>query len=303
MDEQNLDLDPQQYLRALQVDTPTMVAIIWSLASSAFRTAEGPVARKLDRMRDAGRALEEGRRAHEAARNREDPRPFDVTLDRAWAALIARLQAWGQLPETGHTKPQANATRLLEILASDGLAALTLPYRAQWATLKLRLDAVHDEGLDEALVELAGAPFVMAVRRSFADYGRVLGVTQEAEDVSLPNLGMLLRAAQQRVGEYVLQVLATADSDEPASVAAAVRALRPLQDAREAALAARKTPDTKTDAKTDTKTDSKTDAKADAKTDTKTDAKTDAKPAADPVVATPRKSAPPAARPSAPPPA
>jgi len=283
MDEQNLNLDPQEYLRALQVDTPTMVAIIWSLTSAAFRAPEGALARKLDRMRDAGRALEEGRRAHETARNREDPRPFDVTLDRAWAALIARLQAWGQLPEKGHTKPQADAARLLEILASDGLAALTLPYRAQWATLKLRLDAAHDEGLDEALVELAGAPFVTAVRRAFTDYGRVLGVTQEAEDVSLPNLTVLLRVAQQRVGEYVLQVLATADADEPASVTAALRALRPIHDAREAALAARKTPDTKPDAKPN--------------------AKPDAKPAADPVVAAPRKSAPPPARPSAAPPA
>ncbi|MFO0609261.1 MAG: hypothetical protein U0324_39215 [Polyangiales bacterium] len=279
MDEQNLDLDPQQYLRALQVDATTMVAIIWSLASAAFRKPEGALARKLERMRDAGRALEEGRRAHEAARAKEDPRPYDLTLDRAWAAMIARLQAWGQLPEAGHTAPQADAARLLEVLASDGLAALTLPYKAQWATLKLRLDAVHAEGLDEALTELAGAPFVAAVRRAFTEYGRVLGVTREAEDVSLPNLGALLRAAQQRVGEYVLQVLASADSDDPASVAAASRALRPLQEARDAANAARKAPAAKPDAKPD------------------------AKPAADPVVASPRKTAPPPARPSAPPPA
>lgn len=279
MDEQNQDLDPQQYLRALQVDATTMVAIIWSLVSAAFRKPEGALARKLEQMRDAGRALEEGRRAHEAARTKEDPRPFDQTLDRAWAALIARLQAWGQLPEAGHARAQADAARLLEILAGDGLAALTLPYRSQWATLKLRLDAVHAEGLDDALTELAGAPFVAAVRRAFTEYGRVLGVTRVAEDTSLPNLGTLLRAAQQRVGEYVLQVLATADSDDPASVAAAVRALRPLQDARDAANAARKS------------------------SDAKGAAKPDAKPAADPVVATPRKSVPPPARPSAPPPA
>jgi hypothetical protein len=127
MDEQNLDLDPQQYLRALQVDATTMVAIIWSLASAAFRKPEGVLARKLEQMRDAGRALEEGRRTHETARGKEDPRPFDLTLDHAWAAMIARLQAWAQLPEADHAKAQAGASRLLEILASDGLAALSLP--------------------------------------------------------------------------------------------------------------------------------------------------------------------------------
>jgi len=279
MNEQTPELDPQQYLRALQVDAPTMVAIVWSLASASYRSPEGALARKLERMRDACRALEEGRRAHEAARAKEDPRLYDRTIDRAWAAMIWRLQAWEQLPEAGYAAQQAGAARLLSILASDGLAALTLNYNAQWAVLKLRLEAAHAEGLDGALDELAGAPFVAAVRRALVEYGRVLNVTEEAEEVSLPNLGVLLRATQQRVSEYVLQVLASADSDDPASVAAASRALRPLQEARDAANAARKAPAAKPDAKPD------------------------AKPAADPVVATPRKSAPPPARPSAPPPA
>jgi hypothetical protein len=141
---------------------------------------------------------------------------------------------------------------------------------------------VHAEGLDGALSELAGAPFVAAVRHAHADYGRVLGVTQEAEDVSLPNMTALLRAAQQRVGEYVLQVLASADSDDPASVAAAVRALRPPagRPRRPPTLPARCP--TRSPRRSPTRS---------------------LRPAVDPVVAAPRKSAPPPARPSAPPPA
>ncbi len=73
--------------------------------------------------------------------------------------MVARLNAWSQLPAETHPEVPRAAT-LATIVAPDGLQALKLGYQAQWATLKTRLDEVNARGLDDGLVAPAGAAFV-----------------------------------------------------------------------------------------------------------------------------------------------
>ncbi len=163
---------------------------------------------------------------------------------------MTRRAGWSaELPAGAYPEP-ARAERLLSILAADGLVILKLPYKEQWASMKARLDEVRAQGLDGDLVELAGRAFVDDVRLRFADYGRVLGLTHPlAADAQL-NQGELLRAAQQRVTEYVIQMFASIDPERPETTATALSALRPIADARDAALAARKVTAAEPDAPT-----------------------------------------------------
>lgn len=279
------EFDLIQYLRMVPMNMRAMIALIAALIVTAPAKAAGALLRALTTLKATGTSLEAALRAKEFAEPAPNARPYDIVLDRSWGAMIQRLQCWSSLPE-GTYPEQAQAERLLAILAADGLAVLKLPYEQQWAALKVRLDEVHAQGLDDDLAALAGPRFVEDVRLRFEDYGRVLGLTQAREAAAEVNLSELLRGAQQRVTEYVVQVVATIDPDDPATAAAARAALRPLLDARDTALAARKSPEAKPDAP-------QPDAKPDAPQPV-------AKPA-DPVVARPSKPAP--ARPSAPPPA
>jgi len=204
--------------------------------------------------------------------------------------MIERLQAWGQLP-AGAYPEQARAERLLGVLAADGLVVLKLPYKEQWASLKARLDEVGAQGLDDDLTELAGRVFVDDVRLRFADYGRVLGLTHPLAADAQRDQGELLRAAQQRVTEYVIQVFATIDPERPETTQAAREALRPLAEARDAANASRKTAAEPVAPKPDASAPAP-DAKPDAPA-----------PVAKPDAPVARPSKPPPARPSAPPPA
>jgi len=233
------DLDLFQYLRFVQVNVPTMIALVTALVAAAPRAAAGALLRALTALMASGDALETAFRARQFMEGAPDPRPFDNVLDHSWAGLIQRLQAWSQLP-AGTYPERARAERLLGLLAADGLVILKLPYKEQWASIKARLDEVRAQGLDDDLAELAGRVFVDDVRLRFADYGRVLGLTHPlAADAQL-NQGELLRAAQQRVTEYVIQVFASIDPEKPETTSAALAALRPIADARDAALAARK---------------------------------------------------------------
>lgn len=270
------EFDLIQYLRMVPMNMRAMIALIAALIVAASAKAAGALLRALTTLKATGTSLEAALRAKEFAGPAPNARPYDLVLDRSWGAMIQRLQCWSSLPE-GTYPEQAQAERLLAILAADGLAVLELPYDQQWAALEVRLDEVHAQGLDDDLAALAGPRFVEDVRLRFEDYGPVLGLTQAREAAAEVNLSELLRGAQQRVTEYVVQVVATIDPDDPATAAAARAAMRPLLDARDTALAARKSPDAKPDAPQPV-----------------------ARPA-DPVVARPSKPAP--ARPSAPPPA
>ena len=292
MENTETDLDLMTCLRAVQVDTATGIALVSGLIAAAPADPTAPMARAIDGLTAAGDALQCGFRVRTHTTTTVDLRPYDVVMDRAWAAMVARLNAWSQLPAESHPEVPRAAT-LATIVAPDGLQALKLGYRAQWATLKTRLDEVNARGLDGELVALAGASFVREVRERLYEYGRVQGLNEAKEpEAEAVNLTELLRVAQQRVTEYVVQVFAAIDPQLPATRQAARRALRPLLEARDAALAARKPGATQSDAEPTPDAEPKGDAKSDAKNDVKNDTAPVAKP-----------SKPPVARPSAPPPA
>jgi len=275
------ELEAATYLRGVKTDAGTTLAMIAALlAASSKVAATVKLRRTLAALGAAHDGLQRAWRSRQYAARALDPRPYDAALDRAWAAMVARLMAWAQLPEE-RSPEVARAAEVVAVVAPDGLAVLKLPYRLQWSSLKARLDEVHERGLDDALAALAGDAFVAEVRERFEDYGRVLGITEApADEEAQVNLSALLRAAQARLNDYVIQVLATTDADDPATVRAAREALRPILETREYVNGSRSAADAKPDAKP---------------------AEPDAKPAEPVVTKSQRPVAP--QRPSAPPPA
>lgn len=232
--EQDSDFDPSPYLRLPQMDVATAFALVAALVAAAPSKHPEGVSRTLDALQESTTALQHAARQHAIAREKvpADPRVADVAMDRAWAAMVRRIEGFTALPET-RTPDVARARQVLLVIAPDGLAVLKSSYRVQWSKLKTRLDDVEARGMEADLRALAGDAFVDEVRDCFEVYGEAIGITAPAEfDTSLPNLLEHMRTVAQRLQAYVIQVIAMANPEKPATVKAARVALKPIDDLR-----------------------------------------------------------------------
>lgn len=228
------DLEPTRYLRTPILDVPGGVALGIALLTAAGKDLPAAAKRAAKVLRQAVVALQGDWAAQRTAglTTEEDKRPADQRLDRVWAAVGARLQTLADLPQTIAEAKQA--TQLYARLFPDGLAFLRLPYERQWAESEQRLKQLADEEMGAAVEELVGEFVLTELRDAHANYGRVLGITDAKPGAAVaPNLLEGLRVVQQAMTSYALQLIAAAHADAEL-VASVRRALRPLDDLREA---------------------------------------------------------------------
>jgi len=228
------DLEPTRYLRTPILDVPGGVALGIALLTAAGKDLPVAAKRAAKLLRQSVVALQNDWAAQRTAglSTEEDKRPADQRLDRVWAAVGVRLQTLADLPQT---IPQAKqATQLYARLFPDGLAFLRLPYERQWAESEQRLKQLADDEMGAAVEELVGDFVLTELRDAHANYGRVLGITDAKPGAAVaPNLLDQLRVVQQAMTSYALQLVAAAHADTEL-VASVRRALRPLDDLREA---------------------------------------------------------------------
>jgi hypothetical protein len=129
------------------------------------------------------------------------------------------------------------AAELLQMLFPKGLQFLTLPMDAEWAVSEELLKRIKDDGLLADINVIAGPEFLAEVRDAHAVYGEVLGITKpkgSPADTSMAPLLEPLRRLADTISDYVFQVAASADRDEPETVHTARAALAPMDRFREA---------------------------------------------------------------------
>lgn len=223
-------LDPQRYLRSPQTDAPGTIALGFALVSAAQPGMPVSVQSASERMHHHVVELQSTWGAQWHVTGDMDPRPSDRRVDRAWAAVGARLSSLATLPGD---MPQARIAGLLyERLFPDGLTFLTLPYDKEWAASEIILEQIaNDPELLGELEALVGEFLLEELRQAHAEYGRVLGITAIKPEVEAPRVLEALRAARDSIAAYSLQLVAAAHADP--SLADAVRvALYPIDRVR-----------------------------------------------------------------------
>ncbi|MFO0602500.1 MAG: hypothetical protein U0324_04960 [Polyangiales bacterium] len=223
-------LNASEYLGRHVVDVTTALWLGRALLAARPDTpAEG--------VRESAAALESALGAVAAAHKRQQVqrsdvlRPLHRTAGAHWVALVGRVELCRSLPPDAFPHA-AVVERLLALVAPDGSAALPLAHATAWTTLHTRLSLVRDAGLQGALVEVAGAPFVGAVEQSLDALGRALGITAAVSAAADEAMRGLLREFMLSVHDYALQVLATVRRNKPETQRAAQTALRPLEALR-----------------------------------------------------------------------
>ncbi len=231
------DLD--EYSRIPPLDASATLALGADLIGAAPKKPSADVARTLKRVRATIADLEASERdaLEESASDASDEdvkrrRAADVRLDAAWSAAFDRLSAWTKLPEDKQPEP---VRPLLGLLFADGLEFTQVAYRSQWGESQLRLGALREENREESLTEMIGDVFVAEIHHAHAEYAKALAIGADSSTGrARVNRSIALNAARAALRKYARQIVAMADDEDEASVAATQRALAPIARVREA---------------------------------------------------------------------
>lgn len=225
------DFDPTPYVRPPIIDVASGVALGVALLTAMPKPAPENVLKAANKVRKDTVALQLVWGKSDRAAAPPDRRKADMRIDNAWGMLLDRLEVYSLLPVEGYPRA-ARARELLDTISPKDREWLKLVYQAEWAESAKRLKRIEDEGLAKDINELAGPEFLAEVHAAHAAYGIALGVTKPAQEPLEVNLAEPLRALSRSIGRYGLAVAAMVDDNE-ASVAAARKALRPIDSLRE----------------------------------------------------------------------
>lgn len=155
----------------------------------------------------------------------------DRVIDNCWGGLKEWLGGWKRLPGA----PQAaRAAVVHDLLFSDGLGFIQLPYPEEWSESALRLQRLGGDDHEKAVADLGGKEFLTRLRAAHKAYGERLGITS-ATDATDPAAGTRrpqLDALGESLRKYVLKIAAHADEDDAGSEELVANLLKPLTEHR-----------------------------------------------------------------------
>jgi hypothetical protein len=226
------DFDATPYVRPPILDVASGVALGVSLLSAAPKPALDNVKKAAKKVRHDVLALQAAWGKPDGSQGAPDKRKADMRIDNAWAILLDRLESYASLPVADFPKA-ARAREIINTVSPDR-EWLKLSYDAEWAQSGKRLDKIDAEQLAADIDALAGPEFLLEVRRAHKAYGVALGVTKPPAEAAEVNLADPLRALSRSIARYGVAVAGMIVDDDPATLAIVRKALRPIDDFREA---------------------------------------------------------------------
>jgi phosphate uptake regulator len=187
-------------------------------------------AAKLGRVADEAQAALSQRKRELVVPQDESSRDVDAAADLIWSSLRDVLESLSRLAD--HFERAAKAKQLLAAIFPEGVAFLRLPYAEQYVTMDTTLQRIDSEGLAKSLDAVVGPELLQQIRAVHPRYGAM--VARRLKEAA-PAASLLdhVRALQRTILEYATAVASTVDSDEPATIALARTALRPIDNHRE----------------------------------------------------------------------
>lgn len=224
-------IDPEPYVRPPRLAVDSGLSLAKKLMRVVPSKPTPGVQQGATLLAQSVTALESAWHGSGKARPRRNARPADLRLDRAWAAVHARLTAWTIFPVDD--PDHETSTAIAERLFPTGLEFLRLPFLAEHAQSERRVQIIESEALREDLDHLVGEVFMDELLAAHAAYGEALGITKAGETAAPePTLDDPLRRLSQAIAAYSLQVVAFAAL--PGNAEAGRRALGPIDEFRAA---------------------------------------------------------------------
>jgi hypothetical protein len=236
------DFDATLYEPLPQTSADRLIPLLHALLRAGASIKDPTIKRGLRLVRENGEGFQQVFYAPKPeAVEKPDTKLVDNQVDTVIGIVSQRILDWTELGPK-YAAQAAEAQTLQAKLFPDGLGILKLAYRKQWAHCHRMLKIIDEQDLEGAVVKFIGAPFLAYARDRVAEYGRVLGITEEleaAETAEPINDHML--ATRRAIATYVRVAVGQVELSavEPAVVQAA---LQPIAELRAEARAANSSP-------------------------------------------------------------
>ncbi|WP_437727670.1 hypothetical protein [Sorangium sp. So ce861] len=229
--------DASIYVRAPIINIANGVTLANALVAACPEAAPENVAKACTKLKAAGEAGQKAltaRRRVNGALSEDDVRGLDREADGSFGALRMRLIATSMLPEARFPQARRAGELVNELFGDDGLSFLTAEYSVQNTVMASILAHIEEAGLKPEIDALAGPEFLEQIGNVLPRYDAMVRDKLQKEAASTSNLATHVRAIQTAIVNYATKVAAMVDEDEPATVEAVRKALRPLDVHREA---------------------------------------------------------------------
>lgn len=230
--------DASQYVSPPRVNVPQAFALAIALLHALPKAAGAGVhraAKVLNATTVALQVLWSARERSLTARKPFDKAVVDNRVDTAWGALKLRVSGYAMLPPALYPLA-ARADELDKSLFPRGMAFLKDAMEAEWAASDELLKRIDADKLAPEIDTIAGADFLVEIRAAHLEYGQALGITEAHAAVEgVEALLKPLRAVTQAIADYALQIVATVDREDEATIKVARDALLPMDRYREGA--------------------------------------------------------------------
>lgn len=212
----------------------TLCRVVASACPSSMNASVKKAAKRMSEIAEAAQFAYTMRRKAMNKGTTDDARPVDHNADASWSCLRSRLQAYSLLPPNIY--PDAiRAGEILVILFGDqGLSFLTESYPEQYTIADSVLRRIDEENMAGDIDRIAGKEFLENVRTHHVAYGKMVQAVLQREEAITEDLNEHVRAMGQALVYYATKVIAFIDPEQPATIAAARLALRPIDAFREA---------------------------------------------------------------------
>ncbi|WP_437947101.1 hypothetical protein WME98_40775 [Sorangium sp. So ce296] len=229
--------DASIYVRAPIINIANGVTLANALVAACPEAAPENVAKACTKLKAAGEAGQKAltaRRRVNGALSEDDVRGLDREADASFGALRMRLIATSMLPEARFPQARRAGELVNELFGDDGLSFLTAEYSVQNTVMASILAHIEEAGLKPEIDALAGPEFLEQIGNVLPRYDAMVRDKLQKEAAATSNLATHVRAIQTAIVNYATKVAAMVDEDEPATVEAVRKALRPLDVHREA---------------------------------------------------------------------
>ncbi|WP_155798432.1 hypothetical protein, partial [Sorangium cellulosum] len=228
--------DASVYVRAPIINIANGVTLANALVAACPEAAPENVAKactKLKAAAEAGQKALTARRRENGALSEDDVRVLDREADASFGALRMRLVAYAMLPAERFPKARRAGELVKELFGDDGLSFLTAEYAAQNTVMASIVEHIQEAELQPEIDALVGPEFLEQIGNVLPRYDVMVRDRLQKEAAATSNLATVVRAIQSAIVSYATKVAGMVDEDDPATLEAVRRALRPLDAHRE----------------------------------------------------------------------
>ncbi|MGI5865705.1 MAG: hypothetical protein ACOX6T_27090 [Myxococcales bacterium] len=228
-------LDPSDYIRLPFLNRATTVSLANALIAHVPKDAPPDVVKAAANIKTAITTFQQRWSSVDAPSQQDGMAAvlLDRAVDSTVSAVYSRIEACERLPAELFPKA-AKATELRLRLFPEGLSFLKKTHTEEWGYCQAIIERIDSEGLAADLEAIAGPEFLQALRTAHENFGRAIGKNSpRPEEPQSANLLDSMREVSNAIKSYALKVLASVDAENPANIAAARAALKPIDDLRE----------------------------------------------------------------------